>query len=211
MADLTQEAPTPGTETNQWGLQIGPIDKEIFRHFAKRFGMSDEIGPIGTCLDHDARPNPDARHFIVGLHGCGKLCAAACFELYQSKMETSKQVLKLDSVIVDPALRRRSLGALLVVQTFLDMVQDERLNIVRIYAHSVHPATVQMLRRLSFNDPPPAGAPISHRGLEDEGRGDFIRTCETRVRDQMGHKQLQCEFCRTKSRRSRPWCKVRDA
>lgn len=193
------------------GLEIGPVDAETFRHFARRFGDSPEIGPIGTCLDHDARPNPDAEHTVVGLFGCGKLCAVACVSLFPSKTGEETRVLKLDSVIVDPTLRRRGIGALLVAQTFRDLVGDSGHRISRIYAHSVHPATVRMLRRLAFDEPQPTGAPISHVGIEGEAGAQFLRTCEEQIRTQLSQKRLQCAFCRTGSRRSVPWCVTRDA
>ncbi|MDH3476301.1 MAG: N-acetyltransferase [Rhodospirillales bacterium] len=191
------------------GLIIAPISEQEFLEFAKRFANSPEIGPIATCLDRDARKNPEARHHVVGLAGCGKLCAVACFELYESKSQDSVQVAKLDSVIVDPALRRRGLAGILIAQVFNDLVRSEALNVVRMYAHSVHPATVQMLRQLAFSDPPLVGAPISHLSLEGEARDEFLRASDEQLRRQLAQKRLECEFCRTGSRRSRPWCKVR--
>jgi hypothetical protein len=197
---------TADVEADDRGLAIRPISDDEFRGFARRFGKSPEVGPIATCLDRDARPNPDARRYVTGLFGCGRLCAAACFELYWSRVDAGSQVLKLDSVIVDPELRRRGLGALIVTQAFLDLLTDPELNVTRIYAHSVHPATVLLLRRLAFADPPVTGAPISQVSIEPEDRAALTRGWESRVRDQRAQKKLVCESCRINSRRARPWC-----
>ncbi len=194
------------SQPSDQGLVIETIPHDAFRDFAKRYAHSAEIGPIGTCLDSDAREHPDATLYVVGLMACGKLCAAACFELYPSKVEPSAHVLKLDSVILNPRLRQRGLAGLLVTQIFQDLVGDETLNIRRIYAHSVHPATVALLKRLSFNDPLPTGAPISSITIERGERDTIVAAWREQTRGPMDQKKLNCELCRTKSRRARPWC-----
>lgn len=192
------------------GLEIAPIPIEEFRGFAKRHGTSPEIGPIATCLDDAAGAHADAEVHVIGLKACDKLCAAACFELFRSRLDPTVRALKLDSVIVDPKLRRRGLAGLLVTRSFLDFVTDPDRNIARIYAHSVHPATVEMLRRLGFNDPPVTGAPISNLDLMENGSAAFVQRAEEQLRTQIDQKRLQCEFCLKRSRRARPWCLPRN-
>lgn len=188
------------------GFAIETIPHDVFRNFARRYAHSAEIGPIGICLDSGAPEHPDATLYVVGLKACGKLCAAACFELYPSKVEPSAHILKLDSVIVNPRLRQRGLAGLLVTQIFQDLVGDKTLNIRRIYAHSVHPATVALLKRLSFKDPLPTGAPISSITIERDERDTIVAAWREQVRGPTDQKKLNCELCRTKSRRARPWC-----
>ncbi len=195
--------------TDRRGLTIGEIDARDFKAFANRFANSPEIGPIGTCLDTDAHPMPEADLRIIGLKGCDTICAAATFQLFDSKLDSNTQVLKLDSVVVDPNLRRRGLGGVLVAKTFGDMVGDTGRRITRIYAHSVHPATVALLKRLGFSDPPSVGAPITDTGIDDSTKVQFLDACQKQLRGRLEQMRLQCEFCRKGDRRARPWCQPR--
>lgn len=188
-------------------MKIGEMAPEEFRAFARRFATSEEVGPIQTSLDKGvAQDTSDFKRRLVGLWGCERLCAAACFHVYPSSMDPDREVIKLDSVIVDQALRRRGLGAVLVAQSFVDLVTGSARKVARIYAHSVHPATVRMLRRLGFNDPQASGAPISDIGLGEEVRDSFLKTCEEQVRAHVDQMRLQCAYCRMSDKRARPWC-----
>ncbi len=195
--------------TDKAGLSITEIDALEFKAFANRYANSPEIGPIGTCLDSDAQPMPEADLRIIGLKGCDTICAAATFQLFNSKLDPNAQVLKLDSIVVDPKLRRRGLGGMLVAKTFGDMVGDTGRRITRIYAHSVHPATVAMLKRLGFSDPPSVGAPITDTGIDDSTKAQFLEACQEQLRGRMEQMRLQCAFCRKGDRRARPWCMPR--
>ena len=190
----------------QDGPRIAEISAAAFRDFAKRHATSPEIGPIQTSLDGGADKDIDFDRVLVGLWGCERLCAVACFQLYQSAMDKSRRVLKLDSVIVDAQLRRRGLAGLLVAQSFIDLVVDRVRGVSRVYAHSVHPATVRLLRRLRFNDPQITGAPISDISVEADGREPFLKVCEEQIKSHMNQIRLQCEFCRKGDKRARPWC-----
>ncbi len=204
----TKADPRADTDTKT-GLTIGEIDGEEFRLFARRFATSPEIGPIGTCLDSDAEPVPEAELHIVALKGCETICAAAAFQLFRSKHNSGAHVLKLDSIIVDPRLRRRGLGAVLVADSFSNFVKNSTKRVSRIYAHSVHPATVAMLTRLGFSAPPPVGAPITDASIDDETREAFLDACDSQTRGLLSQMRLQCEFCRKGDRRARPWCHLR--
>ena len=192
------------------GLSIGEVDPDDFRRFAGRFATSPEIGAIRTCLDKDA-PNASesADVCVTGLNGCDRLCAAACFQLYRSKTDEASLVVKLDSVMVDDRLRRRGLGAILATQSFIDFVSKVELNVTRIYAHSVHPATVRLLRRLGFNDPPVIGAPISNLSIDPQEREDIVNRWTELNRGRLDRLRLQCELCRKKHRRAIRWCEPR--
>ncbi len=190
----------------QDGPRIAEISAVDFRGFARRHATSPEIGPIQTSLDAGVDKEIDFDRVLVGLWGCENLCAVACFHLYQSAMDKSRHVLKLDSVIVDTKLRRRGLAGLLVSQSFIDLVVDRVRRVSRVYAHSVHPATVRLLRRLRFNDPQITGAPISDISVEQDGRETFLKVCEEQIKSHMNQMKLQCEFCRKGDKRARPWC-----
>lgn len=190
----------------QDGPRIAEISPEAFREFAKRYASSPEIGPIQTSLDGGVESPKDHERVLVGLWGCESLCAVACFHLYESARDKTRRVVKLDSVIVDNRLRRRGLAGLLVTQAFADLVTDINRNITRIYAHSVHPGTVRLLRRLGFNDPQATGAPISDVSVDADEREAFLKLCEAQVSNHMRQIKLQCEFCRKNDRRARPWC-----
>jgi hypothetical protein len=190
----------------QAGPKIAEISAEEFRDFARRHATSPEIGPIQTSLDAGVDKEIDFDRVLIGLWGCESLCAAACFHLYQSAMDKTRHVLKLDSVIVDSQLRRRGLAGLLVAQSFIDLVVDRVPRVSRVYAHSVHPATVRLLRRLRFNDPQITGAPISDISVEKDGREAFWKVCEEQIKGHMNQMKLQCEFCRKGDKRARPWC-----
>lgn len=191
------------------GTTIGPIDVATFRAFAKRHGRSDEIGPIATCLDSaagaDAKSDGPSLH-LIGLIGCQKVCAVACLQIYQPRRPGGRQTVKLDSVIVDRSLRKRGLGGLLVAHAFADVTTRPGFDVGRIYAHSVHPATVSLLRSLSFRDPPPVGAPLSSIDLEEQDRAQFIAACRDKAAGHLDYLKLQCAFCKRRSNRGRPWC-----
>jgi GNAT superfamily N-acetyltransferase len=190
----------------QSGLVIAKISPEDFRIFAKCYATSPEIGPIQTSLDGGVDKPVNCDRVLVGLWGCDNLCAVACFLLYDSALDKARQVMKLDSVIVDKRLRRRGLGSILIAQAFADLVADEVCNISHIYAHSVHPGTVRLLRRLGFNDPQVIGAPISDIHISAEDRKAFLKACEAQIMNHMSQIKLQCEFCRNGDKRTRPWC-----
>ncbi len=193
----------PTTET-----KIGPIDTEEFRAFAKRHGRSDEIGPIATCLDSAsaaAKTDGPSLH-VMGLTGCGKICAVVCLQIYKSSHDGGRMTVKLDSVIVDPRLRKRGLGGLLVASAFAEVTSRPDFDVSHIYAHSVHPATVSLLRSLSFKDPPPVGAPLSSIDFEEHDRGEFIAACREKIKGHLGWLELQCTFCKRRAKRGQSWC-----
>ena len=190
----------------QQGPRIEAISGQAFRDFAKRYATSPEIGPIQTSLDGGLDREIDFDRILVGLWGCERLCAVACFHLYASARDEARQVLKLDSVIVDERLRHRGLAGLLLAQSFLDLILDGARKVARIYAHAVHPATLRLLRRLGFNAPQATGAPICDLGIEAETRDAFLKACEDQIRGHINQMKLQCAFCRKGDKRARPWC-----
>jgi len=187
-------------------LTFAEIPAEEFREFVKRHATSPEIGPIQTSLDGGVDNPDDCDRILFGLWGCDTLCAVACFHLYQSARDKSQRALKLDSVVVDGRLRRRGLAGFVVARGLAELVADTPRNIVQIYAHSVHPATVRLLRRLGFSDPLATGAPISNVNFDGANREEFLKTCKVQIVSQISQINLQCEFCRKGDRRSRPWC-----
>jgi hypothetical protein len=58
------------------GLEFKSMTEGDFRDFARHHATSPEIGRIGTYLDdsHEVKDEPR----LLGLYGCGKLCAAVC-------------------------------------------------------------------------------------------------------------------------------------
>jgi hypothetical protein len=190
----------------QEGPRIAVISGQAFRDFAKRHATSPEIGPIQTSLDRGLDREIDFERILVGLWGCERLCAVACFHLYPSARDETRQVLKLDSVIVDERLRHRGLAGLLLAHSFRDLILDGARELARIYAHAVHPATLRLLRRLGFNGPQATGAPICDLGVEAENRDAFLKACEDQIRRHMDMMKLQCAFCRQRDKRARPWC-----
>jgi N-acetylglutamate synthase-like GNAT family acetyltransferase len=191
------------------GLAIDNIPVETFQNFAKRNATSPEIGPIRTCYDKGAETYPNTERFVFGLQGCDRICAAATMVMYGVDQPVGERVLKLDSVVVDPAFRQRGLAAYLVTEIFSSFLARADYGIKRIFAHSVHPATVQMLRRLGFEDPAPTGSPISHAEFAAETRQQRAVELQQKIKDQRGYMRLQCELCLKRSPRSRPWCKPR--
>ncbi len=192
------------------GLAIRRISEDEFRAFAKLHATSPEIGDIRTYFDADADADAENRHEagavqLLGLTGCGKLCAVSCCTIVGSKTGDT-HACKLDSVIVDGELRKRGLATVLVARAFLDLLDDPDFRLTTFYAHSVHPATVKMLRTLAFRDPPPVGAPISSSHLDDGNRDDFSAACRERFDTLTRHLKLQCAFCLKRNRRAQPWC-----
>ena len=187
------------------GLAIGPITERDFRALADRHATSDEIGRIATALDSNSTADRHTDQFLVGISGCDTLCAVACFRLYQSPAEPGSQVLKLDSVIARSDLRRRGLAAGLVAQSIREIVTAAQGKIRGVYAHAVHPATVRLLKRLGFGDPPPIGAPICSASLTEQSQEQFLRQCAGQANAATGRLRLQCAFCRAGDRRAQLW------
>lgn len=193
-------------EDEKSGCKITPVAGNDFRDFAKRFARSPEVGPIATALDK--APNGEFKDNdlrLYGLYGCDTLCAVVCLQPMASRTG-DEHVVKLDSVVVHTRMRQRGFGGLLVTHAFADVAADPALDVARIYAHAVHPATVKLLARLGFGDPPPTGAPLSSIDLSEHGVAAFTEGCQNVVRRQEGYMKVQCSLCRQNSRRAQPWC-----
>jgi hypothetical protein len=192
------------------GLEFHSLGVEDFREFARRHGTSEEIGPIATYLD-PSKPGKDGEApsatstvTLRGLMGCEVPCAAICC-LITPATDGKSAAIKLDSIIVDKQLRRQGLGAALVARSFLDIIDNHQPEIRNIYAHSVHPATVRMLRSFGFKDPLPTGAPISAMNLEEKG-DEFRTLCNDRIATVTNTLRLNCSYCRSNHRKTRHWC-----
>jgi GNAT superfamily N-acetyltransferase len=195
----------PPSKTSQ-GLVIESISPEEFREFAARYASSPEIGPIETYLDKVRGVEIDPEKVrLFGLRGCGLLGSVACFTVKPARHGVSLGC-KLDSVIVHPRLRKRGLATLLVSEAFRQFFTRFSLRISHIYAHSVHPATVSLLRRLRFTDPSITGAPISSIEITDDVRESFIADCRMSAEQIASHLKLQCATCMKNPRRARRWC-----
>lgn len=190
------------------GLQIHEIPADAFLSFAKLHGTSEEIGPIGTVFDKPSEIPQHVQIYALALYGCGTLCAVtACTVTHAQGDETGG--LKLDSIIVDRDLRRRGLAGFLVAEAFHQLLSDPDQHITNIFSHAVHPATVQLLRRMSFSEPPPLGAPISSFPLDNTGRAELLAFCDIQIQRALERLNLQCTFCEDGDRRARPWCQPR--
>ena len=199
------------------GIGFFPLSPEQFRAFAKMNATSEEIGPIATYLDEGvtAKKRGDGNSILktetilMGLYGCDSLCAAICCLVTSSQAGDDRtpesQAVKLDSIIVDKRLRRRGLGVALVSKSFAEIVSEPGRTVNHLYAHSVHPATVRLLRSLAFRDPPPSGAPISSLHFDD-GAAGFVKRCDDRLASVSTSLKLQCSYCRSNSRKTRRWC-----
>ncbi len=189
------------------GLEIGPITEENFLLFAKRFGTSEEVGPIGTCLDKDKVRTRNAEIFVTGLSAGGELCAAAAFQLFPARDTGVLSTLKLDSVIVNPKVRKRGLASLLVYNMFVEFCEEYPIK--RIYTFATHPGTAKMLSHLSFSEPVLGyGTPLSSLSLENYSRRNFMAKCRHYIAGRMQRMKLECIYCFRDDKRARPWCKV---
>jgi len=203
------------------GMGFFPLTPEVFRAFAKVNATSEEIGPIATYLDEGVSAPKhiddvsilETDIVLLGLYGCDTLTAAICCLVTTSRSKTDDvdvtHAIKLDSIIVDQRSRRRGLGVALVSECFAEIIADPGKNVTHLYAHSVHPATVRLLRTLAFQDPPPSGAPISSLHLGD-GTDGFVKRCNDRLASVSTSLKLHCSYCQSSSRKARRWCsKVR--
>lgn len=192
------------TETSP-GLETKAVSIDEFRQFAARFGRSDEIGPIGTYFESGQSKQTATKVRLLGLRACHTLIAVACFTLNRSR-DGHSYSCKLDSVIVTPTLRKLGLASLLVAQGFRELVEDDAESITTIYAHSVHPATVKLLRKHGFSDPQLAGAPISALRVTDESRGAFLTSLKVREQATSVRLRHKCVACVNRKKGAVPWC-----
>ncbi len=186
------------------GFEIGAVAADEFRDFARHFAISPEIGRIATAFDGDTPLAPGGIR-TLGLTGCGRVCGVACCTLIESRIEGS-HACKLDSVIVDPRMRRRGLATALVTRLFIDTLGESDNAISSIYAHAVHPATARLLGGLAFHKAPARGAPISSFRLDPSGRDRLVARCRDRLRGISARLKLSCVYCLKGDKRARPWC-----
>ena len=192
------------------GLEIGEISADEFRGFARRFGSSAEIGPIGTYFDKgDEDPAPDKVH-LLGLRACHNLRAVTCFTLDESKTSETYSC-KLDSVIVHSGMRRKGLASLLVAHGFGKLVEAKDKIVSTVYAHAVHPATIKLLRSLSFSEPNLVGAPICALAVDSSTRDGFVARLKTREHAETTGLKLKCVQCIANRKGAVPWCKPDEA
>lgn len=197
MNDLDQEAAE--------GILFTRLSEEEYREFSRRFGTSDEIGRIGTYFEDSPGDKGREEPILFGLVGCGKLCAIVCCTVAEN-ITGGGHSCKLDSVIVDPDLRKRGLASILVTNAFLELMDNAKLDVTKFHSHAVHPATVRMLVNLAFSKPAVVGAPLSSIQIDDTNRADFLRRCKGTLRDGLNRLKLQCQFCLKRDRRAKPWC-----
>ena len=197
---VNQAAPVAGT-----GLTIDRISEADFREFVRVHGSSPEIGPIATYLDGNHGERVYGEPHLFGLNGCGVLCAVACCTVCPDRSGTA-HAGKLDSVVVHGGIRRGGLGAALVTWAFRHMLNDPALNIASLFSYAVHPATVAMLRRLGFSEPPTRGAPLSSLAITDANRQQVATRLKVGFQNAERKFGLQCAYCRNNNRRARPWC-----
>ncbi len=201
MANISAAAP---------GLEIAEISADAFRNFARRFGSSPEIGPIGTYLDKGDDGAALAKARLLGLLACGNLRAVCCFTLDRSRTSETYSC-KLDSVIVHSSIRRQRLASLLVAHGFGKLVEAKDKIVSTVYAHAVHPATIKLLRSLSFSEPNLVGAPICALAVDSSTRDGFVARLKTREHAETTGLKLKCVQCIANRKGAVPWCKPDEA
>lgn len=187
------------------GLKIDRISEADFREFVRVHGSSPEIGPIATYLDGNHGERVYGEPHLFGLTGCGVLCAVACCTICADRSGAA-HAGKLDSIVVHGRIRRSGLGAALVTKAFQNMLDDPALNITSLFSYAVHPATVAMLCRLGFSEPPTRGAPLSSLEITAANRQQIVTRLKVGFQNAERKFGLQCAYCRNNNRRARPWC-----
>jgi GNAT superfamily N-acetyltransferase len=199
------DAAATGPVPNQ-GLKFGELSEDDFANFVNRHATSPEIGRIGTYLDDKDVGEDHGEPRLFGLTGCDGICGAVSCVLKEN-IRGAGQTCKLDAIVIDGRLRKRGLASALVARAFIDLAGEVALRIGRIYSYAVHPATVRLLSRLSFGDPPPVGAPISSVRFDEVPRERFLVTCRASFQGVVNQLELQCALCLSGDRRARPWCR----
>ncbi len=192
------------------GLEIVEISSGEFQSFARRFGSSPEIGPIGTYLDKGDDGAALAKARLLGLLACGNLRAVCCFTLDRSRTSETYSC-KLDSVIVHSSIRRQGLASLLVAHGFGKLVEAKDKIVSTVYAHAVHPATIKLLRRLSFSAPNLVGAPICALTVDSSTRDDLLTRLKVREHAETTSLKLKCVRCIANKKGAVPWCNPGEA
>jgi len=189
------------------GFAIEQISPEAFSTFAEKHGTSEEVGRIATVLDDDAdhRVKPEIIKIYGLIAGGDRLCAATCLT-FATNQNGIGRACKLDSIVVHKELRRRGLAGVVVTEGLAAAVEDADLNVTRIFSYAVHPATVRLLKRLGFTDPPLRGAPLCSVDVPAEQHSDFARLCHDRAANLSNHLRLQCALCKKNHRRAIRWC-----
>ena len=200
-SDTAATGPVP-----RQGLKFEELSEADFTVFVNQHATSPEIGRIGTYLDdkNDGKDHGEPRLF--GVTGCGNICGAVSC-IIKENVSGDGRTCKLDAIVIDGKLRKRGLAGAVVAKAFIDLMSEPGLGIGRIYSYAVHPATVQLLSRLSFCHPPPVGAPISSVRFDEEPRARFLGTCRASFQAAINQLKLQCALCLNGDRRARPWCR----
>ena len=200
-SDSAATGPVPGQ-----GLKFEKLIEADFADFVKQHATSPEIGRIGTYLDDKDDGQDHGEPRLFGVTGCGRICGAVSC-IIKENVSGDGQTCKLDAIAIDGKLRKRGLAGAVVAKAFIDLMSEPGLGIGRIYSYAVHPATVQLLSRLSFCHPPPVGAPISSVRFDEEPRARFLGTCRASFQAAINQLKLQCALCLNGDRRARPWCR----
>jgi N-acetylglutamate synthase-like GNAT family acetyltransferase len=187
------------------GLQIEHITEAVFRKFGRQHGSSPEIGPIGTYLDDGHGDRAYGEPHLFAMFGCGDICAVACCTLVAHQLGEG-HVCKLDSIIVHQSIRRNGLGATLVNKAFQEILDDKRFDITAFFSYAVHPATVRLLRRFGFSEPPTTGAPIVSLQISATHRDQLALDLKVRSQNAEQRLKLRCVYCRKRDKNARPWC-----
>lgn len=191
------------------GLTFRELSEAEYIAFAKDHGSSPEIGAIATYFDAKTKKQANADVHLYGLFGCGTVCAAACCVVVQHATIDTR-VCKLDSIIVDSALRNHGLGKVIVSKILGSVLGAPQYRISSIFSHAVHPATVRILSKLSFSDPPPVGAPLISVHLDEARRDQFLAKCQRVADSDLNNLKLQCLLCQQGSPKARRWCRPAD-
>ncbi|NQV54592.1 MAG: hypothetical protein HQ503_01920 [Rhodospirillales bacterium] len=204
MTDTSNPVPGNQTEENR-GLYFAQVGRGNFDLFIARHAKSPEIGPIQTVFEQKITDDIERDIRLVGLYACGKLCAAAVGVLTKNKTNDQKSC-KLDAIVVDQDIRRQGLAMLTVTKLFKDLLEDDEADISNFISHAVHPATVSLLNKLGFTDPPVVGAPVVGFKLTEDSAQTFSNKLNTNYLDIHNRLKLQCLKCLSGRAGMKPWC-----
>jgi GNAT superfamily N-acetyltransferase len=183
-------------------LRLAPMSGEEYLRMLRRYGKSEECGPIGSqYAELLAASNPAAG--ALSLVTCESRIGAISYGLHE--LPRGGISAQLDTVVVHPDVRRAGLGASLMTQLFDRLLHEFGEELHRISTIAVHPAVVRFLDGLGF-EAGRASIPMHWVDLEaPEERERFERANRKQMRKRLQLLETRCLSCQHKAW-GEVWC-----
>jgi len=183
-------------------LSLVPIPGMDFLRMLSRVGRSAEVGPVASQYAERLRAD-DEMVGAFALVTCESRPAAISYGIHKSPR--GGMSARLDTVLVDPKIRRGGVGALVMALLFERLLTDLGEDLINISTMAVHPAVAHVVEAAGFERAPGRTPLYSMRLGSDEAHDSFAARNRTVLTRRQGYLKTQCLNCEHKPW-GKPWC-----